>query len=338
VRARQPHLIAQSPLQTLKFTGDANATLVKIYDLCKFGDMAMDVILQTVLFADISGSTRLFEQYGDQHALAQVSACMALLRGVAQAQNGRTVKTIGDEIMCVFAQPEQAAAAAIGMQEVISLDFRMLAHQIRLRIGFHHGSTIAAPGDLYGDGVNMAARMAAQAKAGQIITDRSTLARISPERLIEARLVDQTRVRGKEALFDLFEITWGQLEEMTLMCGGADQHTESTSVRPTAMTCRYQDRSTMIDSRQPVLTIGRDAVNRIVINAPMVSRLHARIELRRERFILVDQSINGTFIYPQGAPMVPLRRAEQPLPESGFIAAGQQSTPDSRLVIHFRCI
>jgi adenylate cyclase len=79
-------------------------------------------MLETILFADISGSMRLFGQYGDQDAVAQVSACMDLLQGVARAHQGRSVKIVGDEIMRAFAKPGHAAAAAIGMQETVSLD------------------------------------------------------------------------------------------------------------------------------------------------------------------------------------------------------------------------
>ncbi len=296
-----------------------------------------DGILQTILFADIAGSTRLFGRLGNQPALALVSACMNLLRRVALAHSGQTVKTIGDESMCVFAQPQDAARAAVAMQEAVAGDPELANHGIRLRIGFHHGPIIPRPGDFFGDGVNVAARMVAQAKAGQIITDRATRDQIDAEQQVLTRLVDRTRVRGKDALFELFEVTWGHLEELTLIGGNADPSCAPTTARRLEMTCSHQGRIVRIDFQEPVLTIGRDTANRLMIQAPMVSRLHARIELRRDTFILVDQSINGTFIFPRNAKMIVLRRAEIALPDSGYISVGQQTGPDSPLALHFQC-
>jgi len=66
-----------------------------------------------------------------------------------------------------------------------------------------------------------------------------------------------------------------------------------------------------------------------------VSRVHARIEMRRTKFILVDQSTNGTFILPQGGQMVHLRRDEMPLEGEGLINLGKEATPDAPMVIRY---
>ena len=91
-----------------------------------------------------------------------------------------------------------------------------------------------------------------------------------------------------------------------------------------------------INHEQPIITLGRDTSNQIVINNPKVSRLHARIEMRRpNKFIFVDQSTNGTFILPHGGQMIHLRRDEMPLEGEGLINLGREVTPDAPMVIRY---
>jgi class 3 adenylate cyclase len=291
--------------------------------------------LQTTLFADISGSTRLYERLGDTRALALVTSCMKKLQEIAQRHSGVMVKTIGDEIMCLFELPERAATAAIAMQEAICVDPAMMAYDIRLRIGFHHGATIKEGSDYYGDAVNLAARLAALAKAAQIITDKFTLNLLDTDRRRSARLVDETRVKGKGGVFELYEIPWGRPEEQTII--GIDTGEAVTPPDAKAsLKLNCQGKIYTVDDRQPSITIGRDSGNGIVINSPLVSRAHARIELRRDKFILVDQSINGTYLCSDGAAMVTLRRDETVMPRRGFIAVGQPVPADATEAVQFQ--
>ena len=99
-----------------------------------------------------------------------------------------------------------------------------------------------------------------------------------------------------------------------------------------------EEKHICVNHEEPMVTLGRDAGNRIVINNPKVSRLHARIEMRRAKFILVDQSTNGTFILPQGGQMIHLRRDEAPLEGEGLISLGREATPDGPMVIRYSAV
>lgn len=294
--------------------------------------------LVTILFADIAGSTRLYEQLGDLRALELVNACIERIHKVAESCRGNVVKTIGDEVMCRFEVPDDAGSAAMAMHEVINSDPDMATYRIRLRIGLHHGPAIMEGGDLYGDAVNVAARMVGQAKAGQIITTKQTVAAMGEACKSKARLVDQTRIKGKLALLEIFELAWGHPEELTMISTHIKGRSAGEDNPETIMVLQYRNQSITINENRPVITIGRDVSNHLVVEDPRVSRLHARIELRRDKFVLVDQSTNGTYILPGDGEIVLMRRDEIVLPSKGTISLGQQILPESPMVIRFQTI
>lgn len=290
----------------------------------------------TILFADIAKSTSLYERLGDTRALALINRCMKKLNEIVLANDGIVIKTIGDEIMCAFENPEHAASAAVCMNECIACEPNLMSHQIRLRIGMHHGPTLVDNQDFFGDSVNVASRMVSLAKAGQIITNRTTLDLMNPCRLNTARLVDQTQVRGKQKIFDIYELSWGQPEELTMVSMRLGDIIGRAGERPVKMILECRDRKLEISRTQPIVSLGRDATNDVVVDNPKISRLHARIELRRNKFILVDQSTNGTFFLPDDGKMVMLHRDEISLPAQGRIVMGEPVTEmDAGLVVHF---
>jgi class 3 adenylate cyclase len=295
-------------------------------------------ILQTVMFADIAGSTRLYDQLGDTLAKNMVDACIRLMGRIVAANRGRVIKTIGDEIMCRFDDPDAAARTAISIQEAVSTVPDLSTSNIQLRIGIHHGPVLEADEDLFGDAVNVAARMAGQAKAGQIIASRQAMEAMAPETGKNARLVDQARVKGKTDAIEIFELTWGQPEEMTIMGTLTGQIVSTPASTDALMILSVGEHHFSISHDHPIVTMGRDESNRVVINHPRVSRLHARIEMRKDKFILVDQSTNGTHVHRLDGRGVLLRRDEIELTGEGVISLGQASDADSPHTIRYQAV
>ncbi len=291
--------------------------------------------LRTILFADVAGSTRLYDQLGDQRALALITHCLDLLTARTRACHGTLVKTIGDEVMSIFELPDQAVSAAVGMHEDVCADPTLSPYHLQVRIGLHHGPVISESKDVYGDAVNIAARMVAQAKGGQIITNGLTLAMLSSDRRNTARLVDQTRVKGKPDPIDIYELSWGQPGELTMITTFSQSMASARPDAEISLLLHFQGMCWTLSSRQPVINMGRDAANEIVINDPRVSRLHARIELRKDRFILVDQSTNGTYIMASDGQGPLVRRDEVVLPAAGIIGLGEKAAPGSPISIRF---
>src|SRR5450631_3697808 len=115
-----------------------------------------------VLFADISGSTKLYEFLGNVDALATIDRCLAIVKRVCVDFGGRVVKTIGDEVLAVFPAADAAAQAAIEVQLRISKQRTPRDTPVLMHIGFHSGPTIEDEGDVFGDAVNVAARLTAR--------------------------------------------------------------------------------------------------------------------------------------------------------------------------------
>src|SRR5262245_21270809 len=123
-----------------------------------------------VLFADVSGSTKLEETAGGATAHAAVDLCMKLFSALTLQHGGRVVKSAGEEVMSLFPDASSAGTAArdfqLGVNDMAPVD------KVRLgvRIGLHYGPLVEREGELSGDTVNLAARLAEMATRGQIIT------------------------------------------------------------------------------------------------------------------------------------------------------------------------
>lgn len=118
-----------------------------------------------VLFADVSGSTRLYGKLGDAEALRAIGRCMERMELAVLANTGRVVKTIGDEIMAVFDTVDAGMLAAIAMQQGIDDLPPVAGGKMAIRVGFHFGPAVDDNKDIFGDTVNVAARLAGLAKA-----------------------------------------------------------------------------------------------------------------------------------------------------------------------------
>jgi predicted component of type VI protein secretion system len=100
---------------------------------------------------------------------------------------------------------------------------------------------------------------------------------------------------------------------------------------------RHGEREIVLDERRPTLSLGRDAQNDVVITDRMASRLHAHVERRRDHFVLVDHSSNGTFVTPEGEAEIALRREELVLRGRGRIAFGHAHAMDRSETVEFDC-
>ena len=146
-----------------------------------------------------------------------MSRGLEMAREVAVHGGGRLVKTMGDELMLVFATARQAADSAVEIQEEVSELARGGGIRLDFRIGFHFGEAIERDGDVFGDSVNTAARLVALAKAGQILTSSSTVAVLPENARPPMREVDTITVKGKQLDLDVVELLWQATAELTVV-------------------------------------------------------------------------------------------------------------------------
>ncbi|MBU0602950.1 MAG: adenylate/guanylate cyclase domain-containing protein [Gammaproteobacteria bacterium] len=283
-----------------------------------------------VLFADVSGSTRLYEKLGDAEALRAVERCLNRIRRVVDGHGGRVIKTIGDEVMTTFRNADAGIQAACEMQHRVTDLPPVSGVKLAIRVGFHYGPTIEENDDVFGDTVNTAARMAGLAKAAQIITTAETLASLTLSMAPEIREIDALTVKGKAEDVRVCEVLWQD---------GADLTMKASSVMPlyvvARLAIRYRDTEVTLDPAHGPLTLGRDMSNEVVIKDQRASRNHARIERRRDKFVLVDQSTNGTFLRIEGENEVILKREEMILRGQGTIGFGHSALEQGIDLLHF---
>lgn len=282
-----------------------------------------------VLFGDVAGSTQLYERLGDREALRAIERCLNRLQRAAEAYAGRVIKTIGDELMLVFDDASNALLAACEMQQRIEQLPPLSGQKLAVRIGFHHGPAIEENGDVFGDTVNVAARVVALAKAGQILTTAATLASLPAWQRSGTREVDRFAIKGKSEDVVVHEVLWQNDAELTMK---ADNILPVTPVARLSLWHRHIER--VIDDQRPMLTLGRDPASDIVIDDPRASRSHGRIERRREKFVLVDHSTNGTWVHFAGEDGFLLKREETLLRGEGRLAFGH--TGDDGDSVEFR--
>lgn len=289
-----------------------------------------------VLFADVSGSTRLYEVLGDARAFDAINRCISLMRRVTGTFQGRVVKTIGDEIMAVFPGVLGAVQAACAMQAEVDL-MAPVEDTVRLsiRIGLYHGPVLmqAEDSDVFGDTVNVAARLTELAKAGQILSAGATVQLLPPLLRMSTRSLDMLPVKGKAEDVKVVEVLWREGEDATLMVG----RTHSPVAATGTLRLRHHGREAVVDVSRGRLVLGRDAQADFVVEDKRASRLHAAIELRRDKFVYTDQSSNGSYITFAGESELQLRREEIVLRGSGSICLGHSFDKDAAGAITFIC-
>lgn len=249
-----------------------------------------------VLFGDVSGSTALYRSVGDERAQQLIEKTLNLLREATTREGGRVVKTIGDEVMSRFADAPSAARAAIDMQRRLHALPPEPGVTLKVRIGFAYGPMVERGGDVFGDVVNVAARLAAMAKADQILTTDATMALFDRDLRAMSRLFDKTPVKGIKEEVSVVQIVWEQRNQTVLVKTGP---TETVMAQRLQLSC--QDQHWALTPPDLPRWIGRSEECEIPLAAPFASRKHVRLEYRRGKFMLVDESSNGTYVEMEDA-------------------------------------
>ena len=285
-----------------------------------------------VMFADVSGSTRLYETLGDREALRLVTACLGAMRAVTERCGGRVVKTIGDELMCAFPDAAAATVAATEMQAAIGDEHAPLT----IRIGFDCGPVIVEADDVFGDTVNVAARIAALAQPRQILAAARALDLLPAYMNTTSRRLSGISVKGKTLELEIGEIVWQTIGELTMMGTMLKAGVKAAPSRTATLRLRHGSGERLLADATEV-KLGRDADNDIVIVDKKASRNHASIERRRDKFVLIDRSSNGTFVILDGTTELKLKREEFILSGRGTIGFGQSPAAADADSVEFIC-
>ena len=282
----------------------------------------------TVFFADICDSTELYELQGDTVAHEQIENAIKILARITINHTGTLIKTIGDEVMCTFPTPDAAFRAAAEMHET-------LCNEIRVKTGFHTGTVLRQPNDIYGDTVNVAARVVGMSKAGEILMTRTTTELLSPDLRSLTHKICQATFKGKSAPVSIYGVVLAD-DEMTTVTQSVDStRIQLGSLR--TMVLLYQDERTEVALDCPATVLGRSADCGLIVDSPKVSRRHASIEYKQGAYYLTDHSTNGTYlVFPSGERQF-LKREGTRMPKSGFILLGEYPDDEHEGAVEFWC-
>lgn len=279
--------------------------------------------MTSILLADITGSTTLYDKLGQQVAMERVAAMLARLREIAEGNHGRCVKMKGDDVLCQFDAPARGYAAAR----------QMLAepwpHGLNLHAGLYWGEADQTAGDLYGDAVNVAARLASLAKAGEILAGNAAVERLDSEARTAFLQIGSIRLKGKSEATRVYSITQGTSAGRTTIAGGFASlmraRTESAEFRTDGGVWHLTEGQS--------LTIGRADDCDIRLGEPWVSRQHGRLELRGSVLEYADHSSAGSAVLPDDGPAVDVHRRAVPLMGTGILlfGTGDQEAAGARL-------
>ena len=296
-------------------------------------DMMMDEVshpCRSVLFADVSGSAKLHEKLGNTEALRATERCMKRMERAVEAFNGRLLRHNGDELMAVFATAEEAAMSALEMQQRVADLPPISGVKLAIRVGFSFG-TFNESEPSTGELVDTAAYLTGLAKPGQILTTTDAQTTLSPVLQLSIRDRGTMAAKGKFPEIQLFELLASDSALAPIDTGDDAKTTKAEASQGARLRLRYGDDVVILDKRNTVISMGRDADCDVVIHDRRASRRHVEIEWRDgNRFVLSDTSTNGTYVTIKGQPEIHLRKEECVIHGTGVICfAASANTPQA---------
>lgn len=282
----------------------------------------------TVVFADLTGSTGVFESLGNAKATQAITRLTQWIAEVCETFGGQVVKYLGDGVLIVFPENNNAIEAVTELQRVHRERIRKWPEQIkmRLQVGMARGEIIEQDGDFFGDAVNVASRLSDLSGPDQILATDVVIEQLPPDSLVRFRCLGALDIRGRSETCVVYRIEWQPevtSESFTVAASLAPSSFTQATQSPAIIELSWLDvKATFTSSEMPIF-LGRDHEAQFIVQDPRVSRRHARIEWRSGKFCIADVSSYGTWVrFSDSAAVVALRRQECILPIEGTIALG----------------
>jgi len=313
------------------------------------------VLQRTVLFADLRGSTSMYETLGNADATAVVSRSVSLLARIVTVHGGQVIKTLGDGLMAVFETPSQGVSAAddmhdslarIGMadddlpapaRDTVTSESEMGDSEpgeggaptlpprplvpLKLQVGLAHGEVVEMGGDVFGDAVNVAARLLDHAGDNETLATSVVVEQLDEWERSRFRSLDRMQLRGR------VEPVHVHLQEAVRRFGDTAATAYGDMLlpisEPEGIRLVWLDLNRIYAGTSLPVILGRSPQATYIIDDTRVSRSHARIDWHGGTFQLVDLSYNGTYVRFDNDPeIISLRRGACTLHGSGVIGLG----------------
>ena len=298
----------------------------------------------TVVFADLTGSTRAFEVMGNVRATETVTRLTQWIGSVCEVHEGRVVKKLGDGLLAIFADGVSATSAVLELQRGHQkrLQNWPAALRMELQIGVASGEVVEVDGDSYGDAVNVASRLSDLAGPGQVWATESVVVQLG-DADVRHRNLGPIHIRGRNEMPVVYRIDWQEeVTELLTMPSPLVQPAKGADSTFGQIELSWLDVRSMFSVDQLPIHLGRVDEAEFVVNDPRVSRLHARLESRNGSCVLIDISTYGTWVRFHGrigaSSEIALRREECVLHGSGEIGLGAPLSDFSAPTISFNTV
>jgi len=283
-----------------------------------------------ILFADLCASTQLYETLGDDEAYRLNTACIAILTDTVSQGGGTLVRTEGDGVLCTFPLADGAVTAALKMLDAV------LPGGISMKAGIHFGPLIRDDlGCIFGDSVNLAARICDLASSGELLLSGQTIQQLGHFYRSLCMHFDTTTIKGKKAATEIY--AYQPLhEDQTLLdftLPGPSQDSNSKYLLIT-----QGDQAYYVTPGSEQMSIGRAHDCDILLLGSECSRHHAVIEAKRDDYLLVDQSINGTHVVNLDNDSCLLKRESMKLLGRGWLYFGTKAGKESKDCLKFQLV
>lgn len=243
-----------------------------------------------ILNAGVMGGQLLREKLGAAEANRAVERCLNRIERASVANGGKLLKTKDGEMSFSFDHLDKTIRAACDIQQKV--DDLPPVSGIKLTV---RGSLVCRPATLpTSDAEAAAARLFSLSRAGQVMIDGATVKKFPPLLLARIRPIESGRSDGEPSSDNYWELLWRTGVSSTASPQSAPTMPAVSPGRRLRL-C-YGEREIFVDARHPAVTLGRDKHCDLVIRDTRASREHARIELHEGKFVLTDQSTNGTHL------------------------------------------
>jgi adenylate cyclase len=280
---------------------------------------------RAVLLADITGSTPLYEAVGDVEAVQRIGRCVDRMRHLIEADGGIFVAAKGDDVLATFEVPDAALAAV----EAILAEMPMGG--LSVHAGLHFGQVVLTREDVFGDAVNLTARLASKANPGEVLISRDFAAQLSRPRAATLRPLNAMTLKGKSLPVEVFSLN----DDTRFFPVPRPAAAAAPGVpRRVSVVLAYGGLRRVVQEGAS-LSVGRAPDNDIVVDKPWVSRRHATIAVTDDRVQLTDRSSYGSYLTIADAAEMVARRETVVLAGSGRLSPGTSADNPDAVVIAF---
>ena len=298
------------------------------------------VFQRTVLFADLRGSTSMYETLGNAEATAVVTQSVAQLARVVAEHGGQVVKTLGDGLMAIFPEPSAGVGAADDMHDALArvgLPMPQAANEspdaqdtrpmvsLKLQCGLDHGEVVEMSGDVFGDAVNVAARLLDHAGDNETLATLAVVDGLEDWERSRFRSLDRMQLRGRVEPVHVHLLEAVRRFGDTAATAFGDM--APAQIEPEGIRLVWLDLNRIYSGTSLPVVLGRSPQATYIIDDNRVSRSHARIDWHGGTFQLTDLSYNGTYVRFDNDPeIISLRRGACTLHGTGVIGLGTPPT------------